>query len=64
MDVPKLSPSSDESWIYNFDPDYKQQSTPWMPVGGGLPEEFQCEKSVARQMMAMLMVQLHDTPTT
>jgi histone-lysine N-methyltransferase SETMAR len=29
--------SGDESWVYSFDPETKQQSAQWTPVGGAPP---------------------------
>ena len=47
--------SGDESWIYNFDPETKQQSAQWTPVGGAPPQKFRCECSVAKQMVAVFV---------
>ena len=44
--------SGDESWIYSFDPETKQQSAQWTPIGGAPSLKFRRECSVAKQMVA------------
>lgn len=44
--------SGDESWICSFDPETKQQSAQWTPVGGAPPQKFRRDRSVAKQMVA------------
>lgn len=47
--------SGDESWVYSFDPETKQQSAQWTPVGGAPPQKFRRERSVAKQMVAVFV---------
>ena len=47
--------TGDESWIYCFDPETKQQSSQWTPVGGAPPQKFRRERSVAKQMVAVFV---------
>ena len=44
--------SGDESWIYSFDLETKQQYVQWTQVGGAPPLKFRREGSVAKQMVA------------
>ena len=47
--------SGDETWIYCFDPETKQQSAEWTPIGGVPPQKFKRERSVAKQMVAVFV---------
>uniref|UniRef100_A0A1I8HNK7 Transposase n=1 Tax=Macrostomum lignano TaxID=282301 RepID=A0A1I8HNK7_9PLAT len=46
----------EKSWIYSFDPETKQQSAQWTPVGGTPPpNKLRRERSVAKQMVAVFV---------
>ena len=47
--------SGDETWVYTFDPETKQQSAQWTPVGEAPPQKFRRERSVAKQMVAVFV---------
>ena len=47
--------SGDETWIYCFDPETKQQSAAWTPIGNAPPQKFKRERSVAKQMVAVFV---------
>ena len=47
--------TGDESWIYSFDPESKQQSAQWTPVGAPGPLKFRRERSVSKQMVAVFV---------
>ena len=47
--------SGDETWIYCYDPETKQQSAQWTEVGGVPPQKFRRERSVAKQMVAVFV---------
>lgn len=47
--------SGDETWIYCYDPETKQQSAQWTKVGGPPPQKFRRERSVAKQMVAVFV---------
>ncbi|CAH8606525.1 unnamed protein product [Dicrocoelium dendriticum] len=43
----------DETWVYSVDPESDQQSAQWTVVGVAQPQKFRCERSVAKQMVAV-----------
>lgn len=43
--------TADESWIYYYDPETKQQSSEWVGKGEPPPKKFHGEKSTAKAMM-------------
>ncbi|VDP89709.1 unnamed protein product [Echinostoma caproni] len=45
----------DETWVYSFDPETKQQSAQWAPVYGVPPYRIRRERSVITQMLAVFM---------
>jgi histone-lysine N-methyltransferase SETMAR len=45
----------DETWVYSFDPETKQQSAQWTPVGAGSPLKVARSRSVAKQMVAVFV---------
>ena len=47
--------SGDETWIYSFDPETKQQSQQWTPVGQKPPQKFACCRTIAKQMIAVFV---------
>ena len=50
--------SGDETWVYCFDPETKQQSQQWIPVGQRPPQKFVRSRTVAKQMIAALCLAL------
>ena len=40
----------DETWVYQYDPDTKQQSKQWLPCGSSGPIKFKSERSVKKVM--------------
>jgi len=44
--------TGDESWIYQFDPETKQQSAKWVFPGGDLPLKVKQSRSVGKKMVA------------
>lgn len=44
--------TGDETWIYCYDPEKKQQSSEWVFEGDSRPTKIQQAKSVAKQMIA------------
>ena len=47
--------SGDETWVYCFDPETKQQSQQWIPVGQRPPQKFVRSRTVAKQMIAVFV---------
>ena len=47
--------SGDETWVYSFDPETKQQSLQWTPAGAAPPVKFRRERSAAKQMVAVFV---------
>lgn len=47
--------SGDETWIYSFDPETKQQSAQWVSSDSAPPQKFRRERSVAKQMVAVFV---------
>ena len=47
--------SGDETWVYCFDPETKQQSQQWIPVGQRPPQKFVRSRTVAKQTIAVLV---------
>jgi histone-lysine N-methyltransferase SETMAR len=47
--------SGDETWVYTFDPESKQQSAQWTPVGSSPPSKLMRSRSVAKQMVAVFV---------
>ena len=47
--------SGDETWIYVFDPETKQQSAQWVEIGNPPPQKFRRERSAAKQMAAVFV---------
>ena len=47
--------SGDETWIYSFDPETKQQSQQWTPVGQKPPQKLARCCTVAKQMIAVFV---------
>lgn len=44
--------TGDESWIYQFDPESKRQSSVWIFPGENPPQKFQRSRSVGKKMVA------------
>ena len=42
--------TGDETWVYQYDPETKQQSKPWLPRGSSGPIKFKSERSVKKVM--------------
>ena len=42
--------SGDEKWVYQYDPETKQQSKQWLPCGSSGPIKFKSERSVKKVM--------------
>ena len=42
--------TEDETWIYQYDPETKQQSKQWLPRGSSGPIKFKSERSVGKVM--------------
>ena len=40
----------DETWVYHYDPEAKQQSKQWLPRGSSGPIKFKSERSVKKVM--------------
>ena len=40
----------DETWVYQYDPETKQQSKQWLPRGSSGPIKFKSERSVKKIM--------------
>ena len=40
----------DETWVYQYDPEIKQQSKQWLPRGSSGPIKFKSETSVKKVM--------------
>jgi histone-lysine N-methyltransferase SETMAR len=47
--------SGDETWVYNYDPECKQQSSQWTPTGGRPPTKLMRSRSLAKQMVAVFV---------
>eukprot|EP00112_Aurelia_sp_Birch-Aquarium-sp1_P019978 Seg5046.1 transcript_id=Seg5046.1/GoldUCD/mRNA.D3Y31 product="Mariner Mos1 transposase" protein_id=Seg5046.1/GoldUCD/D3Y31 len=47
--------SGNETWVYCFDPETKQQSQQWIPVGQRPPQKFVRCRTVAKQMIAVFV---------
>ena len=47
--------SGDETWVYTFDPESKQQSFQWTPVGSPPPLKAARSRSVTKQMVAVFV---------
>ena len=47
--------SGDETWVYCFDPETKQQSSQWMLVGHKPPQKVVRSRSVAKQMVVVFV---------
>ena len=47
--------SGDETWVYTFDPESKQQSFQWTPVGSPPPLKATRSRSVTKQMIAVFI---------
>ena len=47
--------SGDETWVYCFHPETKQQSQQWIPIGQRPPQKFLRSRTVAKQMSAMFV---------
>ena len=47
--------SGDETWVYCFHPETKQQSQQWIPIGQRPPQKFLRSRTVAKQMIAMFV---------
>jgi len=43
----------DETWLYHYDPETKQQSMEWQHSGSPYPKKFQVQKS-ARKVLASI----------
>ena len=41
---------TDETWVYQYDPEIKQQSKQWLPNGSSGPIKFKSERSVKKVM--------------
>jgi len=44
----------DETWLYHFDPETKQQSMEWRHSGSPRPKEFRVQKSVGKFLASIL----------
>ena len=42
--------TGDETWVYQYDPETKQQSKQWLPCGSSGPIKFKSERSVKKVM--------------
>ena len=42
--------TKDETWVYQYDPETKQQSKQWLPRGSSGPIKFKSERSVKKVM--------------
>ena len=42
--------TGDETWVYQYDPETKQQSKQWLPRGSSGPIKFNYERSVKKVM--------------
>ena len=42
--------TADETWVYQYDPETKQQSKQWLPCGSSGPIKFKSERSVKKVM--------------
>ena len=40
--------TEDETWVYQYDPETKQQSKQWLPRGSSSPIKFKSERSVKK----------------
>ena len=47
--------SGDETWVYCFGPETKQQSQQWIAVGQRPPQKFLRSRTVAKQMIAVFV---------
>ena len=47
--------SGDETWVYCFDLETKQQSQQWIPVGQRPPQKFIRSRTIAKQMIAVFV---------
>jgi histone-lysine N-methyltransferase SETMAR len=45
--------TGDETWVYQYDPETKQQSKQWLPRGSAGPIKFKSERSVNKVMAAV-----------
>jgi len=43
----------DETWLYHYDPETKQQSTEWQHSGSPRPKKFQVQKSAAKVLASI-----------
>ena len=43
----------DETWVYRYDPETKQQSKQWLPNGSSGPIKFKSERSVKKVMVTV-----------
>ena len=54
--------TGDETWVYQYDPDTKQQSAVWVFPDENPPVKFKRNRSDAKQMIACFFVKFcHDT---
>ena len=42
--------AGDETWVYQYDPETKQQSKQWLPLGSSGPIKFKSKRSVKKVM--------------
>ena len=47
--------TGDETWVYSFEPESKQQSAQWTPAGGAPPNKCRRDRSAAKQMVAVFV---------
>ena len=47
--------SGDDTWLYCFDPETKQQSQQWIPVRQRTPQKFLLSCTIAKQMIAVFV---------
>ena len=47
--------TTDETWLYYYDPETKQQSSQWVTKGSGPPEKARVCKSAGKTMCIMFM---------
>ena len=45
--------TGDETWVYQYDPETKQQSKQWLPCGSSGPIKFKSKRSVKKKMVTV-----------
>ena len=49
----------DETWLYHYDPETKQQSTEWRHSGPPRPKKFRVQKSAGKVLALIFLDQQH-----